>query len=458
MKKLKNIIIALIILILIMAIMLFVLLSKNDNTKENKLEQEQVASELNSYEEGIANPNLIINGSSPKLTISENIYFTINNCLQEYIDYYRNNKYDALYAILSKEFIENEKISVNNVQEKITKIPAEGKLKILELYEIGGALTSYYEVKANIGEAEYYFHIDIDGETKTFDIKEYSKSDYDIAIKRVVQTTESQEKKIELNEYNKVKYSTLSEEEIANIYLQDYVQNALYNTQKAYETLNYEYKKARFKTYEDFQNYVNENKLTLQGLDSNNRKKYSDFNSYEEYEQYIKNLNIIELDKYSIENNVGYKIYTCVDDCENYYIFKVYNAMNYEVTLDNYTIETESFKNQYTALSNEEKVMVNIDKFIKMINTKNYETSYNKLDETFRNNNFGSLENYKKYIKENFYEYNKIDFIKVTVQENTYLYEVKLTDITVAKSKEITKTFVMQLKSGTDFVMSFNIN
>ena len=363
-----------------------------------------------------------------------------------------------IYAILSKEFIENEKISVNNVQEKITKIPAEGKLKILELYEIGGALTSYYEVKANIGEAEYYFHIDIDGETKTFDIKEYSKSDYDIAIKRVVQTTESQEKKIELNEYNKVKYSTLSEEEIANIYLQDYVQNALYNTQKAYETLNYEYKKARFKTYEDFQNYVNENKLTLQGLDSNNRKKYSDFNSYEEYEQYIKNLNIIELDKYSIENNVGYKIYTCVDDCENYYIFKVYNAMNYEVTLDNYTIETESFKNQYTALSNEEKVMVNIDKFIKMINTKNYETSYNKLDETFRNNNFGSLENYKKYIKENFYEYNKIDFIKVTVQENTYLYEVKLTDITVAKSKEITKTFVMQLKSGTDFVMSFNIN
>ncbi len=451
MKKLKIIITLIILIIIICIILLFTLLKKNEETKI-------LTEEYDKYVEGQATPNLIINGLKPKKVNNENIYFTLENCIQAYINACTVQNKEAIYGILSKEFIENKDITINNLFEKINTNFNNGELNIIELYELAGVQSSYYEMKCKIDKSEYYFHINLDSATQTFDVQECDKSQYEEAIQKAAQTEEEQERKIEANNYNKVKYSTLSQEEIAKVYLLDYVQNALYNTQKAYSTLNKQYRDIRFKTYEKFEEYVNENKPTLQGLDANNRKQYSDFNSYEEYENYMKNLNIIELAQYAVENNDSYKEYTCVDEYDNYYIFKVYNAMEYEVTLDNYTIETDQFKSDYNNLSAQRKVMVNIDKYIKMLNTKDYETAYNKLDETFKKNNFSTLEKYIKYIKNNFYEYNKIEFTELSEQGDIYLYTVKITDNTVAKSKEITKTFVMQLKEGTDFVMSFSAN
>ena len=272
-----------------------------------------------------------------------------------------------------------------------------------------------------------------------------------------MQVTEGTEKTILLNEYNKVNYSTLSEEEIVNTYLLDYVEKCLYNSQEAYEILDEQYRNLRFGTYEKFQEYLQENHTTLEALDANNRRSYQDFNSYEEYENYIQNLEIVELDMYLVENNENYKTYTCIDDYGNYYIFNIYNVMEYNALLDNYTIETQHFVEEYNQLSSQEKVMVNIDKYFKMINSKDYETAYSKLDETFRNNNFDSLNQYKEYINNHFYEYNKIEYLECTQQEDTYLYKIKITDATIARSQEISVTIVMQLKEGTDFVMSFSI-
>ena len=105
-----------------------------------------------------------------------------------------------------------------------------------------------------------------------------------------MQTQESTEKTIPLNKYNKVNYSNLSEEEIVNKYLVDYVEECLYNSQMAYEKLNEIYRNLRFNTYEKFQEYIQENKTTLEALDANHRKTYQDFNNFEEYEKYIQNL------------------------------------------------------------------------------------------------------------------------------------------------------------------------
>ena len=450
MKHIKVWITLLVIFIIICIILLVVLLNTNEP-------QEDLTNQYLEHIDADNNPGLILNGVTPKKVNNENIYYTVENCIKQYINYNKNKQINAIYGILNKDYINENNITQDILFNIITPIEQEGKLLVEEMYELSGVQYSYYYIKCKIDSSEYFFNLNIDTANNSFDIAIFSLSEYGQAIQTKMQVTEGKEKNISQNEYNSVNYSTFSEEEIVNAYLLDYIEKCLYNSQEAYQTLNEQYRNLRFGTYDKFQEYLQENRSTLEALDSNHRKNYKDFNSYEEYENYIQNLKIVELDKYLIENNENYKTYTCIDDYGNYYIFNIYNAMEYETLLDNYTIETQYFIQEYDKLSSEEKVMVNIDKYFKMINNKDYETAYSKLDQTFKNNNFENLSQYEEYMKNNFYEYNKIEYLECTQQENTYLYKLKITDVTIAKSQEITANFVMQLKEGTDFVMSFSI-
>ena len=95
-----------------------------------------------------------------------------------------------------------------------------------------------------------------------------------------------------------------------------------------------------------------------------------------------------------------YSEYVCRDKYQNLYIFRAKNPLDYTVLLDTYTITTDNFKTTYDKSSEEYKVAMNIDKWIQMINSRDYTSAYNCLDETFRNNNFGSEEAFEKYMKE----------------------------------------------------------
>lgn len=450
MKHIKLWITLLAIFIIICIILLVVLLNKQEP-------QEELTNQYLDHIDADNNPGLILNGLTPKKVNNENIYYTVENCIQQYMNYNKNQQVEAIYQMLNQDYIEKNNITQNNLFNIVAPIQQEGELSIKEMYELSGVQYSYYYIKCDIDGEEHFFNVNIDTANDSFDLGIYQQSEYESAIKEEMQVTEGKEKTITLNEYNKVNYSTLSEEEIVNKYLLDYVEKCLYNPQEAYAILDEQYRNLRFKTYDKFQEYLQENNVTLEALDSNHRKNYNDFNSYEEYENYIQNLEIVELDMYLVENNENYKTYTCIDDYGNYYIFNIYNVMEYNALLDNYTIQTQHFVEEYNQLSSQEKVMVNIDKYFKMINSKDYETAYSKLDETFRNNNFQSLNQYKEYINNHFYEYNKIEYLECTQQEDTYLYKIKITDATIARSQEISATIVMQLKEGTDFVMSFSV-
>ena len=450
MKHIKVWITLLVIFIIICIILLVVLLNTNEP-------QEDLTNQYLEHIDADNNPGLILNGVTPKKVNNENIYYTVEYCIKQYINDNKSKLQESVYNILNKDYIDQNNITIDNLFNKIAPITKEGNLLIEEMYELSGVKYSYYYVKCNIDNTTYFINVNIDTTNGSFDINFYDQSEYENAITQAMQTQESTEKTIPLNKYNKVNYSNLSEEEIVNKYLVDYVEECLYNSQMAYEKLNEIYRNLRFNTYEKFQEYIQENKTTLEALDANHRKTYQDFNNFEEYEKYIQNLEIVDLDKYLVENNENYKTYTCIDDYGNYYIFNIYNVMDYDILLDNYTIETQHFVEEYNQLSSQEKVMVNIDKYFRMINSKDFETAYSKLDETFRNNNLKSLNQYIEYTKKHFYEYNKIEYLECTQQENTYLYKIKITDATIAKSQEISLTIVMQLKEGTDFVMSFSV-
>ena len=129
--------------------------------------------------------------------------------------------------------------------------------------------------------------------------------------------------------------------------------------------------------------------------------------------------------------------------------------MNFTVILDTYTIDLPEFTEKYTKASDEEKVLLNIQKCFTAINDKDYRYVYNKLDNTFKANNFKTLADFEKYINANFFEKNKKSASNARKQSEVYLYDIKISNIDGTSS--ITKTFVMQLKENTDFVMSFGV-
>ena len=82
------------------------------------------------------------------------------------------------------------------------------------------------------------------------------------------------------------------------------------------------------------------------------------------------------------------------------------------------------------------------------------------ISQNFRNDKFGTLENFIYYIEENWFECNKFSYDEC--EENDGIYIIKVSVVNAIQeddnSKSIPKTFAMKLKNKTDFVMSFNVD
>lgn len=109
-----------------------------------------------------------------------------------------------------------------------------------------------------------------------------------------------------VNDYSLV---NISNEQMANIYLSDFKYYLVTNIDYAYSLLNEEYRNAKFGSVENFRNYV--------------------------YNISFENLFV---KKYSIANRKN-EIYTVYTNDDNMYIFKTKSVMEYEVYLDDYTVE-----------------------------------------------------------------------------------------------------------------------
>lgn len=114
-------------------------------------------------------------------------------------------------------------------------------------------------------------------------------------------------KDYEVNEYIPV---YISDEDMARIYLNDYIHTIYSNIEKAYNFLDEEYRTKRFNNIVDYQNYI----TTL------------NFSSY-------------KVERYYVKENDEYKIFGVYDSNNNLYIFKTNGVMQYTVYLDDYTVE-----------------------------------------------------------------------------------------------------------------------
>ena len=74
-----------------------------------------------------------------------------------------------------------------------------------------------------------------------------------------------------------------------------------------------------------------------------------------------------------------------------------------------------------------------------------------------RTNNFNNIESFTSYVEKNFFDNNVLEVQNIEKLGNNYVCEVKIRSGYGLAAEEISKTFIMQLKEGTDFVMSFNV-
>ena len=112
----------------------------------------------------------------------------------------------------------------------------------------------------------------------------------------------------------------------------------------------------------------------------------------------------------------------------------------------------------YEKSSTEEKVGLDINKFMLALNDKDYKYLYSILADSFKENNFKTYEEFENYAKTNFFEENTFGYLEFGNEGGTYYtYKVKISDATQKNDKTIEKTFIVLLGEGTDFKISFNV-
>ena len=237
---------------------------------------------------------------------------------------------------------------------------------------------------------------------------------------------------IEENEYNKFKQVNVSDERMAVVYFNDLKSTLLGNVEKAYNYLDEEYRDKRFGNVENFQTYLENNKSDLSN---------------------------IEISSYLVNRYEDYTEFVCKDQFQNIYVIKETAVMDYTVELDDYTLDYkfQDIVDEYNSSNDQYKVAYNINKWVKMANSRDYNAAYQVLDETFRKTEFGSVEKFEEYMRRAFPEHYEIEFGEFNKESGIYTLEVIFNDVTGNEQNRKEKTILMRLEDDMNFVMSFNI-
>lgn len=432
MKNSKNIIILLTILLLIMIIIICSILSLlKSEEKDNNIIYGYIETEGSEGDE--------FTDEIQKVDDS-NIFYSISFCIEKYYNNLYNENLDEetlnekkqnLYNTLNKKYIEEHSIDVNNILEKTEQIENEviftaTKIETItaidyQVYRVEGILEDTVDNSKEL-EARFFI-VSIDSNNSTYDVYPLDKQEIDsldnVKISKDIEP-------IEKNEDNSFVIINTGYNELIVKYIKYYQKLVNKDPEKAYDLLDEEYKEKRFTNIENFIEYINLKKKTLEDIIV---QKYS-FDTKEDYEEYI-----------------------IVDTNNNYYIIEEYSVMDFKIILDTYTIETQENIEKYNALTDTNKLSANIQKIIEAINNKDYNYVFDKLNEEYRNNKFRNIDEFINYINNNFYDVNILETGTANLDGNVYISKIQ-----VSNGQNETKqlTMLIRLLEETDFEISFS--
>lgn len=444
----KLLLSAIVILLIIIVAIIITMVVLNKNKDKNQLENEQQR-----YLNTIENPGQIIDGLKPEELKAESVYYTIDDCIKEFISRLEKNDSTAIYNLLNKQYVNNNNISINNAITKLS-IKKYKDYESKKIYGITGKTYSTYYVSAKANNSDVFFIVNTDNSSKSFDIQPSTKEEFETKRNTVISSTNKYENTIESNENNTINYNYYQEEDIVQKYFQNYLELALKNPEEAYELLDSKYKTAKFSNVKDFEKYITNRKKKIESMCKASWKKYTDFSDYKDYEDYYRQVSKNGLEKYTVKQKSDGRQYICIDNYGNYYIFDIKAAMDYTIMLDIYTVDLPEFTEKYKNGTNQEKVALNIQKVVQALNNEDYEYVYGKLADSFKQKYFTSFEKFEKYAKNTFGEGMELNFGEFSEGNNVYTYSISLK----AENKTISKTIIMKIVNNTDFTMSFNVD
>lgn len=447
MKTIKKLIIIICIMIIILIITLVYLANKSQNTKseenniiinENEIEEEKIFTDFESipYEPKINNKWSIVEKSSD--------YWTVYSIYNNYINTLGEKNYNKLYNLLSPDYISEFNVTKENIGNKIS-IPAitnsyqSYKIVITEmLYAQSSEQNEFYIIKGNVRRTEpsEFFKVNImialDKSNKIYTIyPEQYINNKGYNTKKVNENLNIEFKDISGNEYNKYTYISKKDNEVADEYFRNFKEIMQYYPEYAYQMLEPEYSAKRFGSYSSFKEYLELNKQRIA---------------------------IASINEYKVVSNINYIEYICSDKYNNIYRFRQQGGiMKYTVFLDNYTIVTENESKSYTNGNNEYKANNCLTKLRDMINSKDYNAIYSKLNEKFRNNNFANIDSLKNYLENNLYNLNKIIINDYNVENTEYCIFNCIVSNHLDANEKKNMTVIIKLLDEDNFEFSFNI-
>ena len=422
MNKIKWLIVFIIFIIIILVVSLLFIPKKNESSNNINIEENDIIDENQINEEEKNQVN-----TPPELNLEPGYreYYTVINCVSNYLDALnvsnlteeqkneRNNTIKSLTNYKDNNLSFNEKVVFIPIK-MIRKTPTK-----IDTYVVSGIISNN---KMDIIEDNVVFIVNLDNENKTFSIQKVN-GNYNNLEQIDVGTTTS----IEKNEYNIFDYQEIN---------QDYKYKQMFNNIKrlilvkpeiAYNYLDEEYKEKRFGSLNYFKQYVENNRQHLSGITPKSYKENDD-----------------------------YTIITIQDQYSNLYEFNIKGTMKYSVKIDDYIILLPSNIEKYKKYSDNEKVKYNINRWIKMLNSKDYKYAYLFLDEQFKQNKFSSEEEFSEFMNNkypNYYDLIQIENIKT--EGNIYMVEVKLS----IKNEDFSDKYIninLRLDEDTNFTVSFN--
>ena len=454
MKKLLKIFI-IIFIILIICILITLYKIKEDTSMENSIKENIAISNSSKPVDSnnIQNNSVVIenpkdNSIKFEMLKDRKVYLELEDVVLNLISdmklYNSEASINAMYNVEGPQLIEqkkqeiklklNSRISNKCNLEEVFNSETFKNIIIKETYSVN----SIYERKSNsnikvyliYGEfskskTEYVFIVILDEKNKAYEVylNNYVKNNYDLEDTSSINIEKDN---IIKNKYNIKKEYTEKEadKKIAQRYFLTTKNKLDSNPEEIYNKLYSTYKET-FKNLEDFKKFA----------------KTAQFSKFEEYKV--------------VEKDTHFEI-ICTDELGSKIIFKERAIMNYTIILDPYRVALETLTAEYN-VSDEEKVMINIQKIAQMINMRDYNELYKVLNSKFRVDNFREINNLKEYINKNFYERNKFELISSEKEENGY-YIIKLqirNELNKAEKKEW-NVIMKIVEESTQFEISFN--
>ena len=443
MEKSKKVLIMLLILLIMIGIIVFALIQleqANKSKTENDISQvEDIQGksfeEIKDYKTYFSVKEVINNYITYMKQINGDEYVDtsrLNMTKAEIAEAMQEDGLDAIKSILDDDYKKN--VSDNSIIQIQNQYKQNGtydkevtySLNIDNVYECqltNNIIITLVEARLNGKELNVLVKFDNKNNTYSMFLDDYvSKYNYNKNMDK--KNFNISKNEIIKNSYNNNIKVDDSEVYVITQYFSDFRMKMLNDTEVAYRELDSDYAQKKFGDYSNFQNYINENKESI---------TYAGIN------------------KYQVVENSDNKEYICIDENGKYYIFVESGIGKYTVVLDTYTIDLPEFLTKYNSSNERIKVGMNIQKVFDAINDKDYEFVYNKLDSSFKQNNFKTLSEFKDYAEKNFVG-KQLKYGECQQQGSIYVFNITITDGTNQTGKNV----IMKLLDGTDFVMSFN--